>query len=84
LLFLNARRGRERIDYLSYCTGREEGRYDLASEWRELLARVLHAPVDASSVAGWAAQSAAEVRADGAAEHGPAAPRRLGEFELLS
>jgi serine/threonine protein kinase len=84
VLFLNARRGRERIDYLSYSTGREEGRDDLASEQRELLARVLHAPVDAPSVANWAARSTAEDRADGAADDGPAAPRRLGEFELLS
>ena len=84
VLFLNARRGLQRIDYLSYSTGREVGRADLASEQCELLARVLHLPVDARSVAGWAARSQTEEQADGVPEERPAAPRRLAEFELLS
>src|SRR5262249_21912607 len=80
VLFLNARRGRQRIDYLSYSPGREVSRDDLASEQRALLARVLHVPVDAPSVAGWAARSQAEEQADGSAEEPSVAPRRLGEF----
>src|SRR5262249_55125318 len=84
VLFLNARRGRQRIDYLSYSTGREVNRDDLASQQRALLARWTHVPVYAPSVAGWAARSQAEEQADGSAEEPSVAPRRLGEFELLS
>jgi serine/threonine protein kinase/Tfp pilus assembly protein PilF len=84
VLFLNARRGRQRVQYLSYNTGREVERDDLACEQRALLARVLHVPVDAPSVAAWTARSQTEEQADGGPEESPAAPRRLGEFELLS
>jgi eukaryotic-like serine/threonine-protein kinase len=80
-LFLNARRGCRRADYLSYTTGREVGRDDLAEEQRDLLARVLRVPVDPPSVTAWAARSQAEEPAAGPADD---APRRLGEFELLS
>jgi eukaryotic-like serine/threonine-protein kinase len=83
-LFLNARRGRQRADYLSYSTGREVGRADLESEQRELLARVLQLPVDAPSVADWAARSQAEEQADGGPDETGQPPRRLGEFELFS
>jgi serine/threonine protein kinase len=82
-LFLNARRGRQRIVYLSYSTGKEVERDDLGPEQRELLARVLHVPVDARSVTQWAVLSQAEEQAESGPEERPA-PRRLGEFELLS
>src|SRR5262249_40947313 len=84
VLFLNARRGRQRIDYLSYSTGKEVGRADLVSEQRELLARALHVPVDAPSVAEWAAKSQAAEQTADATEERQAVSRRLGEFELLS
>jgi serine/threonine protein kinase/ABC-type glycerol-3-phosphate transport system substrate-binding protein len=84
VLFLNARRGRQRIAYLSYSTGKELERDDLASEQRALLARVLHLPADAAGPAARAARSQAEEQVDGGSDETPAARRRLGEFELLS
>ncbi len=84
VLYLNARRGRQRVEYLSYSTGRALERDDLTCEQRDLLARVLRVPVDDPSVAGWAARSQADERAEGIAEETPTARRRLGEFELLS
>jgi eukaryotic-like serine/threonine-protein kinase len=84
VLFLNARRGRQGVDYLSYSTGRELARADLTHEHRDLLAGVLRVPVDAPSVAGWAARSRAEEQVEGLTEEAPAVGRRLGEFELLS
>jgi serine/threonine protein kinase/tetratricopeptide (TPR) repeat protein len=89
-LFLNARRGRLGIEYLSYTTGRELERTSLAHEQSELLARVLHLAVDAPSVAEWAVRSQAEEQEQAGGEPegeggpGPAPPRRMGEFELLS
>lgn len=85
VLFLNARRGKQRIEYLSYSSGRTEERDDLATAQRDLLARILHMPVNEPSLADWAARSQAEEPASGG--HEPpeeAALRRLGEFELLS
>jgi serine/threonine-protein kinase len=93
VLFLNARRGRQRVGYLSYCTGRELEREDLTTEQRDLLAQVLRVPVDAPSLAGWAAKSQAEeqlelghpaLSADANGQAALATLRRLGEFELLS
>jgi serine/threonine protein kinase len=82
VLFLNARRGRQRIEYLSYTTGRLVDRPDLGTEQRALLARVLAMPVDEGQAAQWAARSQAEEPAVEVAA-GPAR-RQLGEFELLS
>jgi serine/threonine protein kinase len=82
VLFLNARRGRQRTEYLGYSSGRSAERADLGGEQRALLARVLGLPVAEEQVAGWEARSRAEEPPDEA----PAAPARrtLGEFELLS
>jgi serine/threonine protein kinase len=80
-LFLNARRGKEKIEYLSYTSGRVVERADLAGEQRELLARVLKAPVNEGTAEAWTAPSPGE---EPAAPVEPAAPRRLGEYELLS
>ena len=82
VLFLNARRGRRRIEYLCYGTGRVAERSDLAGERRALLARVLAMPVDEGTVESWAARSEAE---EPSAPPAPDRPlRQLGEFELLS
>jgi WD40 repeat protein/serine/threonine protein kinase/tetratricopeptide (TPR) repeat protein len=82
VFFLNARRGRRRTEYLCYYPGRTVERPDLGGERRELLAHVLGGPVDEGQAEQWAAQSQAEE------PPGPPeaieAPRRLGEFELLS
>jgi serine/threonine protein kinase len=82
-LFLNARRGKRRTEYLSYTTGRTSDRPDLGGEQRELLARVLGMAVNEGQVEQWAAGSQADEPADAGRE--PPGPRRtLGEFELLS
>jgi WD40 repeat protein/serine/threonine protein kinase len=85
-LFLNARRGKSRVELLSYSTGRTVDRADLAGAQQELLSRLLDLPVSGTDLAAWAEKSRAEEPArDGEAPAGPtAAPRRLGEFELLS
>jgi YD repeat-containing protein len=81
-LFLNARRGRQRTEYLCYTTGRVLDRADLGPEQRELLARALGIPVGEAQATAWAARSQAE---EPAAEDGPEPARRqVGEFELLS
>src|SRR5260370_15414432 len=46
LLFLNSRRGRERVEYLGYTSGQVIEREKLQSDHRELLARIFNAPVD--------------------------------------
>jgi WD40 repeat protein/serine/threonine protein kinase len=81
-LFLNARRGRRRTEYLCYTTGRTADRPDLGTEQRELLARVLGLAVAEEQAEQWAARSQAEDLPRDA----PDAPARrlLGEFELLS
>jgi serine/threonine protein kinase len=81
--FLNARRGRQRVEHLCYTSGRVLERPEWAAAQQALLARVLDLPVDAAQAAGWAARSQAE---EGPADDTPAeTPRRhLGEFELLS
>ncbi len=82
VLYLNARRGKQRTEYLSYTTGRVADRQDLGGEQRELLARVLGMSVADGQAEQWAARSQAE---EPAAEEPESAPRRqLGEFELLS
>src|SRR5207244_7380584 len=81
VLFLNSRRGKQKIEYLSYSTGRVSDRADLVSEHRALLARVLDMPVDTAQAEQWAARSHAE---EPPAEAAPSPERRtLGEFELL-
>jgi hypothetical protein len=87
--FLNARRGQRRIEYLSYSSGRLAERADLAGEQRELLARVLDLPVDAARADEWAARYHDREQpptgcATAVSAVEPRAPRRLGEFELLS
>jgi serine/threonine protein kinase len=81
-LFLNARRGRHRAEYLGYGSGRVLEREDLDAEQRELLAHVLTVPVDAGQVQQWSAWSLAEEAP--APEQGGPATRSIGEFELLS
>ncbi len=81
-LFLNARRGRQRTEYLCYTTGAVSERDDAGAERRALLARVLGVPVDAALEEQWAARSRAE---EPAVDREPeSAAHRLGEFELLS
>src|SRR5439155_7140933 len=60
VLFLGARRGKSRAEYLSYTSGRTVERTDLAGEQRELLQRVLDVPAELVDVATWATRSAAE------------------------
>jgi YD repeat-containing protein len=82
VLLLNARRGRQRTEYLCYTSGRALTRDDLGGEQRELLARVLGMPVEEDKAREWAARSEAE---EGPGDPPAPAPRRqLGEFELLS
>jgi serine/threonine protein kinase len=86
VLFLNARRGKTRTEYLCYTSGRIAERPDLGSEQRELLARALGLPVSEEQAASWAAQSQAEEPPSGGRQPPEIAESRrtLGEFELLS
>ena len=81
VFFLNARRGKRQADYLCYHDG-DQLKRDLASEHRELLARVLRMDVDADDFAAWAARSQAEEPVDPTQPE--PAERTIGEFELLS
>jgi WD40 repeat protein/serine/threonine protein kinase len=81
--FLNARRGKQGIEYLSYSSGTTLRREDLATEHRALLAQVLGQPVAAEAAEAWAAASFAE-EAPGAGQPAEPAGRTIGEFELLS
>ncbi len=82
-LFLNARRGQRRTEYLSYTTGRTLSRPDLGPERCRLLGCLLGMAVTEEQAEGWASQAEA---ADPARELEPAAPagRQVGEFQLLS
>jgi serine/threonine protein kinase len=82
--FLNARRGERQADYLCYTTGEGLKRAELGPEQRELLARVLHAPVDESALAVLSAHSQAEEAPVAAPEPSDPARRNIGEFELIS
>jgi serine/threonine protein kinase len=82
VLFLNARRGKQRGEYLCYTSGRVAERQELAGEQRALLARVLSMPVDDGTVRQWQARSQAEDPAGEEPAGGPS--RQVGEFELLS
>ena len=82
VFFLSARRGRKRVEYLCYNSGRSTERDDLGTERRALLARILGGRVDDEQIDRWATASAAEE---------PVVPdserlqrRRMGEFELRS
>jgi serine/threonine protein kinase len=83
VFFLNARRGRRQAEYLCYHDG-EQLKRDLATEHRELLARVLRMDVDADDFGAWVARSQAEEPASEAAVGPEPAERTIGEFELLS
>jgi serine/threonine protein kinase len=81
VLFLNARRGRQRTEYLSYTTGRVLARPDLGDEQRELLGRVLGMPIAAEQLEQWEARSQAE-EVVAVSELQPS--QHIGEFELIS
>lgn len=80
-LFLNARRGQRKAEYLCYTSGRQIDREGLENDRRELLVRVLGGT-------GEGLETPLEENPD--EEEGPAidreeaAARTLGEFELLS
>jgi serine/threonine protein kinase len=96
VMFLNARRGRHRSEYLCYSSGRVLDLQDLGTEHRELLARVLGYPVDGDKAAHFAARSQAEESSESESESAAAGVPQgspggleeerttLGEFELLS
>jgi WD40 repeat protein/serine/threonine protein kinase len=82
-LFLSARRGRQRVEYLSYSSGRVAEREDLGGDRCKLLSAVLGYAVDGEALSAWAMRS----RAEDVTEAPPVdVPRRraIGEFELLS
>jgi WD40 repeat protein/serine/threonine protein kinase len=81
--FLNARRGKRGIEYLSYGSGETLRREELGAEHRALLAQVLGQSVAPEAAEAWAAHSLAE---EPPADGGPAeaARRTIGEYELLS
>ena len=83
VLFLNARRGKVRAEYLCYTTGRVSDRDDLGVERRALLARALTIPITPADEQAWASASHAEEPVSDEPTAGTA-PRLLGEFELLS
>ncbi len=87
-LFLGARRGSDRTEYLSYSTGRVLKRKDLGDEQRRLLTQLLGCAIDDGAAAQWRARSQAEEQAESPAAAQESSerqtPRRLGEFELLS
>jgi serine/threonine protein kinase len=84
VLFLNARRGRQRTEYLCYTSGRVLDRPDLGGEQRLLLARVLNIPVDEQQVQQFAQKSyASQIATEIPWREDEAEPvRRIGEFEL--
>ena len=64
VFFLNACRGRSKIEYLCYDSGDNRRRKVVLPERRELLARVLGRSVDEAQVEAWTAHSCAEEPAD--------------------
>ena len=85
--FLNTRHHQRRCEYLCYTDGDHQDRDELEGEQRELLARVLGAPVDPAAFHRLASASQAEADPEPAASPPDPAvspPRRIGEFELLS
>jgi WD40 repeat protein/serine/threonine protein kinase/tetratricopeptide (TPR) repeat protein len=86
-LFLNARRGQQRIEYLCYTTGEHVDQDDRGGGRLELLTRLLGDPVDPAELELLEAQSAAEEEPEATQpdhEPGGPPPRYIGEFELLS
>src|SRR5262249_3739687 len=53
VLFLNAQRGRQRTEYLDYVDNVVQDRDDLADALRDLMGRVLGAPVDSAAAGRW-------------------------------
>ena len=84
VLFLNARRGKARAEYLGYHPGRVVEVDDMAADHRALMARLLGLEVDDGLAGRWAAGSQAEDPPAPPDAAGVGPPRRLGEFELLS
>lgn len=89
ILFLNARRTRQRCEYLCYTTGMHEERAELEGEHRRLMAQVLGVEFDEGTVESWTppAPPPTVVDEDQGAEGIPpvaCSGRRIGEFELLS
>jgi WD40 repeat protein/serine/threonine protein kinase len=83
VFFLNARRGKQKAEYLCYHDG-EQLRRDVMTDQRELLASVLKMGVDTGDFEAWAGRSqVAEPVEEGAVEPARGA-RTIGEFELLS
>jgi serine/threonine protein kinase/putative methionine-R-sulfoxide reductase with GAF domain len=84
VLFFNAQRTPQRLEYLCYTTGRVLERTEPAGRQREILARILDIVVDNEQTQQWALGT----RTDGPTP--PAVPEaappaaHLGEFELLS
>ncbi|HEV3166875.1 MAG TPA: protein kinase, partial [Isosphaeraceae bacterium] len=85
ILFLNARKNRQKCEYLCYTTGDHAERAELEGEQRALLARILGGAVEGVTFANWQAESQAGDEPAEAVPEGLARPlRRIGEFELLS
>jgi YD repeat-containing protein len=84
--FLNARRGKQRTEYLCYGTGRNADRKEVAGAQQTLLAQILGMQVDDRQVGDWAAraENEAERAAPPAPESAGAPVRRVGEFEVFS
>jgi serine/threonine protein kinase/Flp pilus assembly protein TadD len=84
VLFLNSRRGKLNVEYLSYTSGEQQDRAELAGEQHTLLRRVLDVPQEMARLDAWAAASAAEEAPASEAETPGAPVRTLGDFELVS
>jgi WD40 repeat protein/serine/threonine protein kinase/tetratricopeptide (TPR) repeat protein len=85
VLFLNARRGKKRTEYLCYATGRTVERRDLGTEQRKLLARALGLPEVSEELAeDWAEQAGREEASTEEGSELTSGGRTLGEYELLS
>ncbi|REK21214.1 MAG: serine/threonine protein kinase [Planctomycetota bacterium] len=80
-LFLNSRRGKQQIEYVSYVSGEVSRRDALAGDHLDLLARVLDVPVDPNAAEKWA--QGAQQEDAGEADEAPAGTRRVGEFEVM-
>jgi serine/threonine protein kinase len=85
VLFLNASRERQRIEYLSYTTGDHLFLPELEGEQRELLSRLLRGPIDPSTYERWKNRPTPDDAPPPPSEPTTSPPpRRIGEFELLS
>jgi eukaryotic-like serine/threonine-protein kinase len=84
VLFLNACRGRRKIEYLGYDSGDNRRREVVVPEQRKLLARVLGRSVDQAQLEAWAARSCAEEPPGEQRQGAEARTVGDGEFELLS